>query len=332
MCDYPGCERHFVRLDLCNRHRDRHTAKGSSLNRKDPLPGQSSPAPQEPRTPFVGAAGSASPESLRPRRPAAAAGHKIQTSGGPLDLSPSAFNNKMPFSPISGTPTGVYSNGFSSAPGGGEYTHAHGPQDHQNSMYGNHAGQTPSTLQRLRPPYQSPAMPQQSAAQTNDIYDVMSPTIPHPQSAGGFHNNSHPAATPQTSVFVATQNFPAFDLPPSNFVPTSAANNTTSALPGSAPHTPTTVTRDPMSAAGVASSTVDSTTGYSAAHGDYDVMPTQSGSEMMMLDQMSIPNTMPMFGPDMLQKSPHVGLPEDFMVYLFNNTPVEGSPMVNYQK
>lgn len=202
-------------------------------------------------------------------------------------------------------------------------------------MYGNHGAQTPSTLQRLRPPYQSPAMGQRPAGQTNDMYDAMSPTVSHPQpnmhSAGGFHNNSHPAATPQTSVFVATQNFPAFDLPPSNFV-ANTANNGNSAVPGSAPHTPTTVTRDPLAAAGAATSTVDNGLNYSAAHGDYDAMPTQSGSEMIMLDQMSIPNTMTMFGADMLQKSPHVGLPEDFMIYLFNNTPVEGSPMVNYQK
>ncbi|ERS98920.1 hypothetical protein HMPREF1624_04113 [Sporothrix schenckii ATCC 58251] len=330
MCDFPGCERHFVRLDLCNRHRDRHTAKGSSLNRKDPLPGLSSPAPQEPRTPFVGGPGSTSPESLRPRRPAAPAGHKIQTSGGPMDLSPSAFNNSMPFSPLSGTPTGSYSNGFPPAPGGGDYTHtqAHTAQDHQNAIYGNHnhGAQTPSTLQRLRPTYQSPAIPQRPAStQNSDMYDAMSPTIPlaqphqpsHSHSAGGFHNNNHPAATPQTSVFVATQNFPAFDLPPSNFPTTTTTTTTTTAPIRPSPARRHTRRPPPH---------------YSAAHGDYDAMPAQSGSEMMMLDQMSMPNTMTMFGADVLQKSPHVGiLPDDFMFYLFHNTPTEGSPMLNYQ-
>lgn len=34
-CDFPGCDRHFVRADLCARHRERHTAKGSHLQRKD---------------------------------------------------------------------------------------------------------------------------------------------------------------------------------------------------------------------------------------------------------------------------------------------------------
>jgi hypothetical protein len=34
-CDHPGCIREFVRADLCTRHKDRHTAKGSHLQRKD---------------------------------------------------------------------------------------------------------------------------------------------------------------------------------------------------------------------------------------------------------------------------------------------------------
>ncbi|CAK7206862.1 hypothetical protein SEUCBS139899_009668 [Sporothrix eucalyptigena] len=353
MCDYPGCERHFVRLDLCNRHRDRHTAKGSSLNRKDPLlpgagPGPSSPNQEQPRTPFVHASatggpapGSTSPENLRPRRPAAGPGHKIQTSGisssGPLDMSnsansaiysPSASSVKMPFSPVSGTPT-TYTNGFSST-GSGEYTHtAHPHQDPQGSMYASHAGQTASTLQRLRPPYQSPAplQPQRSAMQTNGMYDAMSPTI-------NSHNGhatpqAPPVATPQHSMFVATQHFPSFDLPPSNFVANTNPNNNVSGA-ASTPHTPAAVPRtDP-----IAATTGDTSMSYMSAtpNNEYDALPGQSGSEMSMLDQMSmLNNTMPMFGADTLQKSPQVGLPEDFMMYLFNSTPQEGSPMVGYQ-
>jgi hypothetical protein len=34
-CDHPGCPRSFVRADLCARHKERHTAKGSHLQRKD---------------------------------------------------------------------------------------------------------------------------------------------------------------------------------------------------------------------------------------------------------------------------------------------------------
>ena len=35
VCDHPGCERQFVRQDLCTRHKERHTARGSHLQRKD---------------------------------------------------------------------------------------------------------------------------------------------------------------------------------------------------------------------------------------------------------------------------------------------------------
>ena len=34
-CDFPECLRAFVRQDLCARHRERHTARGSHLQRKD---------------------------------------------------------------------------------------------------------------------------------------------------------------------------------------------------------------------------------------------------------------------------------------------------------
>ncbi|KAI4176755.1 MAG: hypothetical protein LQ343_000848 [Gyalolechia ehrenbergii] len=35
-CNFPGCGKQFVRQDLCARHRERHTARGSHLQRKDP--------------------------------------------------------------------------------------------------------------------------------------------------------------------------------------------------------------------------------------------------------------------------------------------------------
>lgn len=56
--------------------------------------------------------------------------------------------------------------------------------------------------------------------------------------------------------------------------------------------------------------------------------PHHQQSEMMMLDQMAMPGTVPVFGSDMLNKSPYVGLPEDFLSFLFNtSSPGERSPM-----
>lgn len=34
-CDYPDCNRYFVRQDLCLRHRERHTTNGSQLHKRD---------------------------------------------------------------------------------------------------------------------------------------------------------------------------------------------------------------------------------------------------------------------------------------------------------
>ncbi|KAF7562511.1 hypothetical protein G7046_g1625 [Stylonectria norvegica] len=54
--------------------------------------------------------------------------------------------------------------------------------------------------------------------------------------------------------------------------------------------------------------------------GEYTESGNPQASEMMMLDQMAMPGTVPVFGGDGdLNKSPYVGMPEDFMAYLFNS-------------
>ena len=74
----------------------------------------------------------------------------------------------------------------------------------------------------------------------------------------------------------------------------------------------------------------DNTYSTSAAH-DYAEATTQAPShEMIMLDQMALQGTVPVFGSDgALNKSPYVGMPLDFMNYLFNSeaNPAQGSPM-----
>jgi hypothetical protein len=57
---------------------------------------------------------------------------------------------------------------------------------------------------------------------------------------------------------------------------------------------------------------------------------------MMLLDQMGMQQTMPVFGSDnLLNKSPYVAIPEDFVAYLFNThgegSPMTGVPMQNYK-
>ncbi|RBR25897.1 uncharacterized protein FIESC28_01170 [Fusarium coffeatum] len=69
---------------------------------------------------------------------------------------------------------------------------------------------------------------------------------------------------------------------------------------------------------------------------EYSEPGTTQATEMMMLDQMAMPATVPVFGEGGdLNKSPYVGMPEDFMAYLFNSpsqamTPVMGPNYTNY--
>jgi hypothetical protein len=74
----------------------------------------------------------------------------------------------------------------------------------------------------------------------------------------------------------------------------------------------------------------DHTQSYAMTTGaDYSEAAQQS-SEMLMLGNMAMPGTVPMFGSDgVLNRSPHVGLPEDFLTYLFHTASPTGerSPM-----
>ncbi len=262
-CDYPGCERTFVRLDLCNRHRDRHTAKGSALNRKD-LMTHGSPIADK-RMPFA-PQGSLSPEANRP-----GTGYNSKMGPGQMPYHSPKGITGSPYTSVASTPPTGYSNGGHS--NGGEYAHHDPAYGHQR-------------------PYNSP----DGHARPSVAYGVLSPiSTQHLPTQGG--------STPQSAVYVPQQNFPPFSLPPSEFVPSSAP----------------TASRD------IVSPYVPTTSG-----GEYsEPGHAQGPSEMMMLNQLSMPSTMSMFGAEnTLQKSPYVvGLPEDFMAYLFNSQQGEGSPM-----
>jgi hypothetical protein len=270
-CGIGDCQRTFVRLDLCNRHKDRHTAKGSALNRKDSLMSQASPV-NDSRPPFL-PPGSASPEVNRPG--------SAYTKGRSLSIQYHSPKDAMgsPYTPMTNTPPTTYANG---TPNGVDYMHHHDPNY-------THIAQ--------RPPHHSPPGPQRPSVQTNvGPYGVLSPISTQP----GYH--SQPTNTPQSASampYVPPQNFPPFSLPPSDFATSSAGA----------------VARDEQQAYAPSTSA------------DYADQQPQASGEMMLLDQMSMQQTMPVFGSDsILNKSPYVAIPEDFVAYLFN-THGEGSPM-----
>ncbi|KAL2147794.1 hypothetical protein VTI28DRAFT_5566 [Corynascus sepedonium] len=277
-CGIGDCQRTFVRLDLCNRHKDRHTAKGSALSRKDSMMSQASPVTDN-RPPFP-PTGSASPEVNRPGM--------AYTKGRSLSIQYHSPKDAMgsPYTPMTNTPSTNYANGTSN---GVDYMH--------------HDPAYPHMAQR--PAHHSPQDQRRPSIQTNmGAYGVLSPISSQP----GYHNQSHDTPQSASSVpYVPPQNFPPFSLPPSDF-----ASSGTGA-----------VARDEQQAYAPSTS------------GEYTDQQPQATGEMMLLDQMGMQQTMPVFGSDsILNKSPYVAIPEDFVAYLFNthgeNSPMTGVPMQGY--
>ncbi|GJC79264.1 zinc finger protein klf1 [Colletotrichum liriopes] len=254
-CPQEGCGKSYSRAE----HLDRHTAKGSALNRKDSMMSHLSPTTDRPPFPLPG---SASPEISRPGTGFANVRQAQMQYQSPKDASGSDKHSP-------GYPMGAH-------PGGMD-----GYMHHDNGYGG---------VQAHRPPQQSPNGPRPTV-QTNGAY--MSP-IPNQH---GYHGQPH--NTPHSATYTTQQNFPPFNLPPSEF--SNGAGNVPREGQAYAPTTSAEYTEQ--------------------GH-------TQQSGEMMLLDQMSMPGTIPVFGTDsILSKSPYVTIPEDFVAYLFNTQQGEGSPM-----
>lgn len=141
---------------------------------------------------------------------------------------------------------------------------------------------------------------QRSRTQHNTaVYGVMSPVSTHP---GSFQ--MRPIHTPQsapTRPFVAPNNFPVLSLPPSDFSTAAGDAGVNVSTPHFAPTT-------------------------SGEFGEQSHANT-SNTDLMLLDQMTAQATIPVFGPDgVINKSPYVSIPEDFVAYLFNTTAPDTSP------
>ena len=252
-----------MRLDLSLRHKERHSAKGSSLNRKDSL-AQHSPTAGDRQGLH---AGSVSPETNRP-----GSGYPGQIRAGQHQYQSPKDHMGSPYgTPVTSTPPTAFPNG--AGPNG--YLH-------------HEAGYRPG------PPQQSPNGAARPSIQTNvGAYGVLSPVSTQP----GFH--SQHTNTPQSVSFVAQQNFPPFNLPPSSNFPNEGNHRESEQR-----YAPTT-------------------------SGEYTDQNHQQPSELMMLDSMQMnQQTLPVFGGDtMLNKSPYVAIPEDFVAFLFNQNSMDGSPM-----
>lgn len=112
----------------------------------------------------------------------------------------------------------------------------------------------------------------------------------------------------QPHPYVSQHNFAPFSLPPSEFAATTIATTIAPSRESDPP--------------------------YSESRMDFNMsQQQQSGAEMMLLDQMSAPSTMPVFGGEGGYNRSPFAMPEDFIAYLLMDGQTAGSQMgqQNYQ-
>ena len=238
---------------------------------------------------------SSSPEVMRP----SLSGIKSRTSQ--LQYQPPQEMSPTSYSPVTNQSSSTYSG---TGPHGTENYHQSTAfkRSNSDSMSRDHAPRNPMPSNRAQRHASfgfsdsKPAEFSRSPLQTNvGPYGLMS-------SAPGSQSYPPPHASPQG--FVSQQNFPPFSLPPSGFSASTStpvvSRETESAYPTSMP------------------------TDYPSD----SMQQQQSGPDMMLLDQMTAPNTMPVFGGEGYNRSPFA-IPEDFVAYLFSNQQLENasSPM-----
>ena len=169
--------------------------------------------------------------------------------------------------------------------------YANGASSHNTSGFShdNSYRQT-SSYSNNHPP--TPDQIHPSMQNTVGPYSMMSPAN---HSHGPYNQGD---GTPQAaSTFIPQQNVLPFNLPPAQYS-----------------HSPAMNSREHESYGGTSSA-------------DYAESSHAQATEMAMLDQMSMPGTVPIFGDgDATNKSPYVGMPEDFMAYLFNSQAADHSP------
>ncbi|KAH6663487.1 fungal-specific transcription factor domain-containing protein [Halenospora varia] len=287
-CDFPDCLRTFVRQDLCNRHRDRHTAKGSQLHRKDSMLGHAHASPVTETGKPLSMHGSSSPEVMRP----SLSGIKSRTNQlqyqSPQEMNPNSY------SPITNS-SGTYS-GAASTNGNEAFTQSAFKRSNSDSIPRDQApttGRGPSRHSSFGVSDAKPADFSRPPLQTTvGPYGLLS-------SASNSQNYHQTQPSPQG--YVPQQSFTPFTLPPPGF--NTSATSTAPSTRDTEPTYPTTMPSD---------------------YESESIHHQQSGPDMMLLDQMTAPNTMPVFGGEGYSRSPFA-IPEDFVAYLFSNQQLEAS-------
>jgi len=231
--------------------------------------------------------GSSSPEVMRPNL----AGIKSRTNHlqyqSPQDINPN------PYSPATNTSSGTFS-GNASANGADHFAQGNGfKRSNSDSISRGHdsAHNTPDGRPQRHPSFGvSDAKPA----------EFVRPSLQTGVGSYGLPNQSYHGNQSSPQAYVSQQNFPPFSLPPPTFspAPTSAATS-----------------REPESVY---------PTSMSTDYPNEGILHQQSGPDMMLLDQMTAPNTMPVFGGEGYNRSPFA-IPEDFVAYLFSEQQINSS-------
>jgi hypothetical protein len=231
--------------------------------------------------------GSASPEVMRPNLKSRTSQLQYQS---PQDMNPNSY------SPVTNPSSGTYSGAGSSS--GTENFHQSIAFKRSNSDHIPRGNESSSTTPISRPQRHASFGVHDAKAAEFSRPPLQTAVGPFGLLSSASSSQSYHQGSPQT--YVSQANFAPFTLPPPTF-PTAAT--TAPATRDVEPTYPTSMSTD---------------------YPSESIHHQQSGPDMMLLDQMTAPNTMPVFGGEGYNRSPFA-IPEDFVAYLFSGQQLDHS-------
>ncbi|KAL8946273.1 MAG: hypothetical protein Q9222_007308 [Ikaeria aurantiellina] len=333
-CDFPGCERQFVRQDLCTRHRERHTARGSHLQRKDPYLQANDGRPTLP-SPTSGHRDRYDP-LFRPSSATGATPSSMPRSNTTPLASPHESSSLPGYSPLLGRIDGIpphrsvpvdmageqmrypYTHGNPREPGFG--TAGHLQRSNSDDQYYTRAASRPY---HVKLPSDQVPTPRYDPGIRNSNLDPIAPLQTHqflPQSSHTRANTTmgpvNWRSSPQSYVSSATQQHPLPHSLPDGHASTSYLRNQNFppmlSLP---PPIYPAVARSPAS--GDRASYAHEPQPSIEPHPNEDLL-SSNGLEQVSMDAQGMAYAAQTYDADAYDRSPFT-LPDDFTTWLFND-------------
>lgn len=342
-CDFPDCKRSFVRQDLCARHRERHTNRGSQLQRKDSF--LNNPVGAAARTildrKHSMTQGSSSPES--PTALSISMGAEVDSptmapnslhSVGPMDMttSPETSTATLPGSSSVSTPVGENRSKMRKI----SADHSHPGQRMMNGMDGGSQGQAGRKFSA-------------DHSRSQPMSDISLMAMDNSQMYNGVNHQNRQVpqgSRPTLQTSVATSNMNNLSLQSPFTASPASSGNPYSAHPASSASVPIPVTTAASSGPGTfipqngfaafslpqpAYPGLGQNSAPNAGHNQYITSPPTSSSSMDHphstgtattsagdFDPSIIQYTIPMFGGDGYTRSPN-WMANDFASWFFDD-------------